>query len=188
MYKLFENLIPDHYQDFLVEEFSRLSWNFTPSAANVNDNYDKNDPNIRDSVQFVHGIADGNKPMSPMYQTVLPILWFFEKESGRKIKNIMRIKANCLTRDGDEVKYNPPHIDIYATGFTSLIYYVDDSDGDTILFDKYIEDGFTDLKIEHRVTPKKGSAFMIDSNQLHSSSCPIKNRSRMVINFVLELE
>jgi hypothetical protein len=187
-HKLFENLIPPHYSEQLLLEFSRISWMFTPSAANVEDNYDKNDTNIRNSVQFVHGITDMNKPVSPMHPLVLPILWFFEKETGLQIKNIMRIKANCLTRDGFEVKYNSPHIDIYEKGYTSLIYYINDSDGDTILFDKTIDQGFTDLKIIKRVTPKKGNAFMIPSNQLHASSCPIDTKQRMVINFVLELE
>jgi hypothetical protein len=187
-YRVFEDLIPPHYSNQLLLEFSRISWMFTPSAANVDSNYDVNDLNIRNSVQFVHGITDMNKPISPMHSQVVPILWFLEKEIGRKIKNIMRVKANCLTRDGDEVKYNPPHIDIYEKGFTSLVYYINDSDGDTILFDKTIDQGFTDLKQIKRVTPKQGNLFMFPSDQLHASSCPINTRQRMVINFVVELE
>lgn len=188
-HKLFENLIPPHYCEQLLMEFSRISWMFTPSAANVDSNYDRNDTNIQNSVQFVHGITDMNKALSPMHQLVMPILWFFEKETGFVIKNIMRVKANCLTRDGGDLsKYNPPHIDIYAPGYVSLIYYINDSDGDTVLFDKKISEGFENLKVVQRVTPKKGNLFMIPSDQLHASSCPSETKQRMVINFVLELE
>lgn len=188
MHKLLTDLVPPHYQQYLFEELSRSAWGFTPSAANVGNNYDPTDPNILDSVQFTHGICDDNKPISPLYQIVLPILWFLEKDTGYKIKNILRIKANCLTRDGFEIKYQPPHIDVYEPGFHSLIYYVNDSDGDTILFDKTIDQGHCDLNIIERITPKKGSGFLIPSNQLHASSCPINTRQRLVINFVLELE
>ena len=100
----------------------------------------------------------------------------------------MRIKVNCLTRDGFESKYNPPHVDVVEPGFLSLIYYINDSDGDTVLFDKTIDQGFNDLKIVERITPRQGSAFLIPSNQLHASSCPIQNNRRLVINFILEPE
>jgi hypothetical protein len=187
-HQLLENLVPNHYSNYLIEEFAKIAWGFTPSAANVGDNYDHNDPNILDSVQFVQGIAQDNKPMSTLFQTVVPILWFFEKDTGHKIKSILRIKANCLVRDGFEVKYQPPHIDVYEPGFHSLIYYINDSDGDTIVFDHIASEGHTNLNIIDRVTPKQGNALFIPSNRFHSSSCPIDTRQRMVINFVLELE
>lgn len=189
MYKHFIDLVPTSYSDFLLNEFqNNTSWMFTPSASNVNDNYDKNDPNIRDSTQFVHAILGYNNPVSSLFQTVVPIVWFFEKESGYKVKNILRIKANCLVRDGDEQKYNPPHVDVYEPGCVSLVYYINDSDGDTVLFDKMIQQGHNNLTPIHRVSPKKGSVFMFPSNQLHASSCPIESRQRLVINFILELE
>lgn len=188
MHKLLTDLIPSHYSAQLLEEFSKIHWYFTPSAANVDGNYDHSDTNIQDSIQFVHGIADNNVPVGPLYQTVIPILWFFEKETGLRIKSILRIKANCLTRDGYEVKYNPPHIDVFNPGFHSLIYYINDSDGDTVLFDQTIDQGHNNLTVMERFTPKQGSALLIPSNQLHASSCPINTKQRMVINFVLELE
>lgn len=187
MYKHITNLIPESYSNFLLNEFeNNVNWMFTPSASNVGENYDSSDPNIRDSTQFVHAIHGYNNSMSPLFQSVVPIVWFFEKETGIKIKNILRIKANCLVRDGTDQKYNPPHVDVVEPGYISLVYYINDSDGDTVLFDKVISQGHNNLTPIERVTPRKGSLFMFPSNQLHASSCPIHNKQRLVINFILE--
>ena len=34
------------------------------------------------------------------------IVWFFEQGSGHRVKRVLRIKVNCLTRDGDDEKYH----------------------------------------------------------------------------------
>lgn len=188
MIKHLIDLVPESYSDYLLNEFeNNISWSFTPSASNVGENYDKNDPHIRDSTQFVHGIIGYNQAVSPAYQVVVPVVWFLEKELGIKVKNILRIKANCLVRDGTEDQYNPPHVDVYEPGCMSLVYYINDSDGDTILFDKTIQHGHNNLTPIQRVTPRKGSAFLFPSNQLHASSCPINTKQRLVLNFILEV-
>lgn len=188
MYKQFIDLVPESFSNYLLNEFeNNVPWSFTPSASNVGDNYDLNDPNIRDSTQFVHGIIGYNNATSPLFQSVVPIVWFLEKETGIKIKNILRIKANCLVRDGTTGQYNPPHVDVYEPGCMSLVYYINDSDGDTILFDKMIQQGHNDLTPIVRNSPRKGSAFMFPSNQLHASSCPVNSKQRLVLNFILEI-
>lgn len=58
-----------------------------------------------------------------------------------------------------------------------VLYYVNDSDGDTFMFD---ENGV----VNNRITPKKGRMIMFDGNTLHASSCP-KSGARCVINLNL---
>ncbi len=188
MYNVIENFIPDSYSDVLLAEIEKIEWKFTPSASNVGNNYDRNNPNIQDSIQYVHGVTGYNDPPSSLYSLVVPLVWFFEKETNIKIKNILRIKINCLTRDGTESKYNPPHVDVTQPGFLSLIYYVNDSDGDTVIFDKSHKDGHNNLTPIGRITPKKGTATLIPSDIFHSSSCPINTLRRMVVNIILQPE
>jgi len=188
MYNILENFIPESYSATLLNEIEKLDWKFTPSASNVGNNYDSNDINIQDSIQYVHGVVGYNDPPSSLYPLVVPLVWFFEKETGIKVKNILRIKANCLTRDGMELKYNPPHVDVAQPGFLSLIYYVNDSDGDTVIFDKFHKDGHNNLTPIARIPPKKGSAVLIPSDIFHSSSCPINTLRRMVVNIILQPE
>ena len=65
-----------------------------------------------------------------------------------------------------------------------LLYYVNDSDGDTILYDKTIDDipfsvqypdEYCDLNITHRVTPKKGRVLIFDGRHYHAPSSPTKS-------------
>lgn len=187
-HKLFDNLLPESYHSLLLSEFQQnIPWSFTPSASGVQDNFDPNNPNIQDSTQFIHSIAEDNEPTSNVYSLVMPIIWFFEKESGYKIESILRIKANCLTRYGAENKYNPPHIDVTVKGYHSLIYYVNDSDGDTVVFNEYFSHGHFNLTELERFTPKQGSALLIPSDQFHCSSNPINTKQRIVINIILKL-
>lgn len=183
-HKLFKDLLPASYHEILCREFkNNVDWKFTDSASGVYDNYDKNNSNIKDSIQFVHSIAEDNNGISPVYSLVLPIIWFFEKESGLTVKNILRIKANCLTNNGNDIKYNAPHIDVTKPGYASLIYYVNDSDGDTILFNEYYE-GYpiSTFSQQKQITPKKGKLVMFPSKLFHSGNFPVLSPFRSVIN------
>lgn len=61
-------------------------------------------------------------------------------------------------------------------GGRTVLYYVNDSDGDTYFFD--------DIECIKRVPPVKGTAAVYPSNTYHASSTPIKTETRTVINIV----
>ena len=92
---------------------------------------------------------------------------------------ICRIKGNLnLNVTGYKKKsHQPIHDDARVSGYKSLIYYINDSDGDTIFFN----DKLKEIK---RVNPKKGRAVIFDSQILHCGSNPIKQQNRAVINFI----
>ena len=94
-----------------------------------------------------------------------------------------RIKSNlCFNVSGyKKTNYQPIHLDKPSKGYMSLLYYVNDSDGDTIFFDK-------NIKMTKRVNPKKNRAILFDSNILHSGSNPIKSKKRIVINTIFKME
>lgn len=188
-YHYFPDLIPAGYSNTILRKFGdNMPWYYTDSASGVYGNYDTDNVQIKDSVQFVHPIADDNVGHSELFSLVLPIVWFLEKASGLELVNVLRMKANCLTRDGEGDHYNPPHVDVVDSGYYSLIYYVNDSDGDTVLFNEFHNHGHNNLTELARITPKQGSALLIPSHLFHSSSCPIETRKRMVINMILELK
>ena len=94
-----------------------------------------------------------------------------------------RIKSNLNVNltDYKEENYQPPHMDLSLETFQSLVYYVNDSDGDTYFFDE-------DLNIVDTVSPKKNRAIVFPSNMIHAGSNPIKSGIRMVINFIFSEE
>ncbi len=68
-----------------------------------------------------------------------------------------------------------PHIDIKDTPHWVCLYYVNDSDGDTIF---YQNDKITEIK---RISPKKGRIAFFDGSVYHSGSKP-STTPRGVIN------
>ena len=66
----------------------------------------------------------------------------------------------------------------------TAIYYVNDSDGDTLIFENdYTGEDPGPLRILKRVTPKAGTLIIFPSKLYHASSSPTKGK-RSVINFI----
>jgi hypothetical protein len=77
-----------------------------------------------------------------------------------------------------------PHVDMEDEHHLVCLYYVNDSDGDTILFDKMLGEG-NDLQntpIFARIKPKKGRVLVFCGRQYHAASLPEHN-IRTIINF-----
>lgn len=70
---------------------------------------------------------------------------------------------------------NEIHPDFSNPDLITILYYVNDSDGDTYFFEGQ--------EVVHIAPPVKGTAAMFRSNMLHAGSPPIKHEARSVINF-----
>ena len=98
----------------------------------------------------------------------------------KKLYNVefIRIKANYVLKDQKSLGYHHYlHKDSDAEDFISFIYYVYDSDGDTVFFNDYVEEIF-------KCSPQKNMLIQFPSKILHASSSPVYYNSRLVINFV----
>lgn len=118
----------------------------------------------------------------------MSVLDEYAKRNGVYIVDILRIKINCQTRSQfanyDINSCNDIHIDNEVPNNKTLVYYINDSDGDTFLFDKLF-DGKTDhydVKTLMQVHPKKGRAIVFDSWRFHAPSNPLFSQRRYVLN------
>lgn len=111
-----------------------------------------------------------------------------------QFKKIVRVNAHMWFSNKD-ITTGPPHIDDIARldyknkKYITLLYYVHDVDGDTLLYNKYGIDDTPlprDAKVEHRISPKQGRIAIFDSNQYHSNGIPSYG-CRKVINCVFEV-
>jgi hypothetical protein len=120
----------------------------------------------------------------------------YENHFG-KINSTSRIKANLLmpqvgvklqrphTDDGEEESYDSTG---YIGNRKTLLYYVNNSDGETILYnEKYngvpIKE---ELTVKQIIQPVKGRAVIFDSNQIHSGNIPTDKKYRLVINCIFQ--
>jgi len=111
------------------------------------------------------------------------------------LSNIIRVKLNLQPKinEKDKSKFNFPHVDMphgyknyKPDTILTMIYYVNDSDGDTLFFNEEFTGNSSDLKnitVAKRVTPKKGKLIAFRSDIMHAGSHPVENDFRMAINY-----
>ena len=101
----------------------------------------------------------------------------------------IRIKVNMLLNHSKVTSNNQnnvAHIDNKYFNSYSGIYYVNDSDGDTIIYNEkwssqnpYRPENLTE---KMRIAPKKNRFVLFDGLYYHTSTNPIENENRVVIN------
>jgi hypothetical protein len=178
-----------------VETLDRnIPWIYehTPAYGSSKADYDfmKNDENIvsLNFGIFRYAIFRDKKMISTFYDSHLSNLKsLIEKKFNVEVESFERIYLNFSTPTGTKTeKYGVPHFDTSAPNAKIFIYYINDTDGDTIIFDEFYNGEINSEKktISQRITPKKSRAVMFDSNRYHAASWPIENTRRIInVNF-----
>lgn len=116
-------------------------------------------------------------PETPLWKSLSIPLYFVEKHLGKKVKSVERVKVNFMTKCHNMQSHHPWHVDVPATGYTSMIYYANDAQGDT----KFMEGTV------NSVEPKRGRIVIFPSNLLHCGS-PTTSDKRLVVNYIMKVE
>ena len=93
---------------------------------------------------------------------------------------ILRCRADMVTWSPEEY-IHPAHVDFIFPN-TSTVYYVNDTDGDTILYGVDEKALKSKLEIKERISPKANRLIMYDGGLLHTGSSPTKHKTRILIN------
>jgi hypothetical protein len=181
MTKLVSNFLPIDMANELEEILSShtFPWFWRPSTVHgVNEN---NYPSI--DFQFIHMAFYKGEPQSELFNYVRPLLFEFEKATGLVIKDVYKIKANLLPKQElDDIEASiHTDVDKGDKNYLSIVYYVIDSDGDTVIYD---DNG----NVELQATPVKGSAVYFPSHMKHRGTPPTLNKRRIVLNMIVEIE
>jgi hypothetical protein len=203
--KIIDNFIPITFQNEIENVVFNMPWFFRPTIAQFPDyryfDADKpfEDPRVTDAFAFAHTCYSDGQAHSEYFHFFKTMLRFLELKENIEIKEILRIRLRLTPQFPGHTKdmFNPPHVDIMSTDpFSTFVYYVYDSDGDTVIFDRKYDDvnkptvltkNEPDLKEIFRNTPKKGTGVLFDGLYYHSGNSPVDNRSRCVINFDFKL-
>lgn len=190
--KILTDFVPDFYQDQIAEYVlgPEIPWSYNSNTlygdrksnekfkALWTDDVTFATSTTKETWQLVHMITE----TCPIYSHAKTLLTL----AGVDAQRLSRIKCNIMFKDTEfpEQFYNTPHADGNA-GMQSLLYYVDDSDGDTVFFNEHYTPGVkqTGLTEYARCTPRKGTAVLFDSDRFHCSTPPRINARRAVINF-----
>ena len=99
---------------------------------------------------------------------------------------ILRARADMVTWSGKEDFIHPAHTDLNVPNIAS-VFYVNESDGDTIFYNVKFDDvpkdkDLKDLKEYDRVSPKANRLVIFDGDLLHTGCSPSKHKNRILIN------
>jgi len=134
---------------------------------------------------FSHTLFDGeNLTASEFYKEFIPIYACMHDISGINPKDLLRMRIGFLT-PREVLKCNNPHVDYNKNHFTAL-YYFDNSDGDTYIFnERCTEQQTKQPTIFETVRPEENKLVIFDGTRFHSSSNPNKfsRRTVLTINF-----
>lgn len=181
----------------LVHENHDLTWtymrNYVTTSESMTRELMNNDKDILDLGfgAFIHMLYKGGKISSPYYDMFKNFVSLAESKFNIKVDKIFNMRINFSTPLGYETKkYTLPHFDTRFENTKALIYYINDSDGDTVIFNEYQHGQIIDVSkktITHRITPAKGRAVLFDSNRYHAACLSSKNM-RAVLNMNLILK
>ena len=135
---------------------------------------------------FAHYFFDPEKgSQPPLGSFIEPAL--YQMMDVAKCEGILRARADLTTWSKDEY-IHLPHVDYFFPN-VGTVYYVNESDGDTILYNIKPDNASNschpdqkDLKIVERVSPKPNRLALFDGCLLHTGSSPTKHKNRILIN------
>jgi hypothetical protein len=113
----------------------------------------------------------------------LPLMDCVAEEIGVSPVEIIRTYVNLTTPQynwkPEDIAY--PHVDDIAPHSVSL-FYIDNADGDTILFDNFGPDMNQDFKIHTKIRPEPNKLVIFNGSRFHSGNPPLTSRKRIVVN------
>lgn len=182
---IIDDCIPKTMQEIIKDEVFSLQFPWV-LLDNITDSTDK-------SGSLYYGLnhtflAGDKKVLQPIFPYLLPIVVSaVDKLNLKYVYEKLEAGRLFLQLPSGESKQNNPHIDSTKPHWVFL-YYVNDSDGDTVFFKRKspwetdLSYGEVDFEIDKTFSPKQGTLVIFDGSTYHASSSPTKNK-RCVVNF-----
>jgi len=194
---IIDDVIPKLYQDQL-EQFVmfKMPWYYQPDltfSEELLKELDKKGIFPERRPAFGSPVFDPSKNFNNPSNLLSPVLYSAVSNTPYTLKELLVIRGfMSMPVSADKInRIDKPHIDGYHDHYV-CIYYVNDSDGDTVIFNKTLNRTFDDpltkdmdptkLPILQTVTPKKGRCVIFNGKFYHASTQPTTGM-RCVINF-----
>jgi hypothetical protein len=178
-----DNFLPTGLSDELNSVVSRedFPWFYLDSISGMNPKGNLSDNKNDIQYGFGHILFDG-EPKSSFFDYFYPVIWFIEDRYKITINELIRVRVGLTLRvDNIKSHHHVPHVD-YQFPHKTLLYYINNSDGDTSFYKKTLNGH---EKID-RISPVKNRAVLFDGQTPHASSTPIDNYKRLVLNINLK--
>jgi hypothetical protein len=180
-----DNFLPRFYQETIYKSIllEQTPWTIIDEISGASSDVDIDGIKVlKKQTGFYHMCFGDDQVYSNLFYTIRPILDAIEHYCNKPIESLIRVRVGMFTKSS-ESGTNSPHVD-FSDEHKSFLYYVNNSDGDTVFYNenyKNIKDG-SGFSVKQKVSPVMGKAVLFDGLQYHSSSPPVLNDRRVVIN------
>lgn len=176
--RVIDNVLSDRVSHYIFERCANLKWTFVPDIS-FGSEAQRSVPGFSYNF-YLHESANNVEKrtiQAPEYDYMAPVLLSCFDALGVDIplSAVFRSRARLtLPRPElpEEQRIDNLHVD-YKSPHLVLIYYVNSTDGDTLLYEG--------SKIRERVSPRRGRAVLFDGSILHASSTSTLS-PRIIIN------
>lgn len=187
-YYIIDDIIPQslfNKIENVLTDFNLQSWYMVPTTAT--------DKNIKEKTNnlnysFAQWLFNDNRPQSQFHEVAHDGILTALDKFGIEYSEYYRTRLNLFMPQTENIIHGV-HID-RVHPHHSMIIYMNDSDGDTYLYEEHEQWMKHELNVpEHknltvaaRIKPKRNRAVLFCGNRYHSSSAPIESDYRMTLN------
>ena len=173
---------------------NKFPWFYADQVSLPPEEHNINDPYALETDGWYHMLYSDDEDYKNGGMFFDAFLDFFEELSqtfGYTQDDLLRARLGLkVPKLGyNKENYNLPHIDVRSSHDT-IIYYLNDSDGDTRIFEEnyrdYNDKEPTKFTVKDTVQPKANRLLLIDGFQYHTASNPIHVNRRIVLNVNLK--
>ena len=126
--------------------------------------------------------------MSEYHELFIPMLQRVGFKFGLSDVKVLQGRSFLQFPVNTDGTIDSPHIDIIGSiDYIVALYYVCDSDGDTVIYEEREENPEGKYNIKERVTPKKGRLVIFDGALYHAAEQPINSNTRCIVNYNLRI-
>ena len=145
---------------------------------------------LEDDGQFESGMV--GTVVSEYHKLFVPLLKKVGFELGLPDVRVLQGRSFLQFPVNTDGTIDEAHIDIYDDeegniDFIVALYYVVDSDGDTVIYKEREENLEGKYTVKERVTPKKGRLVIFDGALYHAAEQPINSNTRCIVNYNLRI-
>lgn len=186
-HKIIDNFLSKSYHKEILELLSgpNFEWYYQTNITR-DDVVDDTDVNQHG---FAHWFIHTDRGMINTFVANFfrPLILQIQDEVGGN--NILRARADMTMLANKEYEHTP-HVDFPFPNI-SVIYYVNNSDGDTIIYKEKTDNPNNPLPdkltVVDRVEPIANRLLIFDGYTLHTGSSPVNHKNRILINSNFEI-
>jgi hypothetical protein len=188
--QIIDNFLPKDkfarlYNEVMEQPFP---WYYTSRVSLPKGTHDFEDGTAIETAGWYHTLYDTDIGTSGCYNLFQDFFIELENHFGFTFEQLLRARLSLKTPKVGftEDNYNLPHID-YNFNHLVLLYYINDSDGDTRFFNEFFKEfpGPINFTVQQTIRPMANRLVVFDGLQYHTASNPIESDRRVIFNLNL---